>query len=127
MGLKEKQALAGLDFGWAERRIKEYTGTDIKFVADGASFSDDLEAIYMVVNQGSDYMANAIASLCNDAIGKEAFNGKGVTQIALINTKDGSAKVVFNGNVLELYGTWGESNRKYLSAGDIQRELENVL
>ncbi len=127
MGLKEKQALAGLDFGWAVNRIKEYTGSDIKFEPDSATF-DDIEAIYMIVNQGADYMANAIASVCGDAIGKEAFNAKGFKTVSLINHKEkGKAKIAFNGSTLELHGTWGEADRQYLSAGDIQKQLENML
>jgi hypothetical protein len=127
MGLKEKQALAGLDFGWAEKRIAEYTGKSVKIETKADTVMDDIEAIYLLDQKGAVAISNAIAKVCYNDIGKEAFNEKKVASILLLNSKEKSVKkVAFNGGVLELHGSWGVGN-DYLSESEIKEAIENQL
>ena len=127
MGLKEKQALAGLDFGWAEKRIAEYTGVTTRISVQPETVADDLDAIFMLDTKGAVSVANAIAKVCYNAIGKEAFGEKKVVSILLINHKEaGVKKVVIQAGALELHGSWGAAS-DYLSEDEIKDAIENQL
>jgi hypothetical protein len=127
MGLKEKQALAGLDFGWAEKRILECTGKAVKIEAKADTFLDDIDAIFLIDQKGAVAVANAIAKVCYNDIGKEAFNEKKVSSVLLVNAKEkGAKKLAFNGPVLELHGSWGVGS-DYLAEGEIKEAVENQL
>ena len=108
MGLKEKQALAGLDFGWAEKRIAEYTGKAFKIEVKADTFLDDIDAIFLVDQKGAVAVSNAIAKVCYNDIGKDAFNDKKAASVLLVNSKEkGAKKLSFSSGVLELHGAWG--------------------
>jgi len=127
VGLKEKQAFADLNFGWAEKRIAEATGRQVKIEAKADTFMDDIDAIYLVDQKGAVSVSNAIAKVCYNDIGKEAFNEKKVSSVLLVNSKDkGAKKVAFNGPVLELHGSWGVGS-DYLGENEIKEAIENQL
>lgn len=127
MGLKEKQALANVDFGWSEKRILEHVGQSLKIEVQADTVMNDLDAIYMLDNQGAVYLANAIAKVCHNQIGKDAFNDKKVKKILLINYMEAAKKkVAFNGETLELHGAWGTAN-DYLREAEIQSAIEDQL
>ena len=85
MGLKEKQAIANLDFGWSQKRLKDATGKDIKIEVDAESFSNDIDAILYADSRGAEKVANGIAKVTHNDIGKDAFNDKKVSTIVLKN------------------------------------------
>jgi len=127
MGLKEKQALAGLDVSWSEKSLKSSTGKDIKIELDAATFNDDMDAIMLVDQKGAMAAANGVSKLCYNDIGKEAFNELKVFIVKLINHKEeGAKKIVIADGVMELHGTWGDKN-DYLSESEIKEALENML
>jgi hypothetical protein len=127
MGLKEKQAIANLDFGWSEKSLKSATGNDIKIELDAATFNDDIDAIMYADQKGAMAAANGISKVCHNDIGKEAFNGLKVGKVKLVNHKEaGAKKVAVNSGVLELHGTWG-ANSDYFSEGEVRDQIENML
>ena len=128
MGLKEKQAIAGLDFGSSERSLKSNTGTDIKIELEAATFSDDMDAILYANQRGAQAVANGISKLCYDNIGKEAFCGLKIAKVKLVNHKEaGSRKIAVQGSVLELHGTFGDANTSWFDEHEIKEALENML
>jgi hypothetical protein len=126
MGLKEKQAMANLDFGWAEKRIAENTGVNTKIELDVNSFSNDLDAIYNADQRGAVATANGIAKVCYNDIGKEAFNEKKVNKVVLLNQPAGSRSVKFEGTSLILACAFASSD-DYFSESEIQEAIENQL
>jgi len=127
MGLKEKQALAGLDFGWAEKRIAEYTGKAFKIEVKADTFLDDIDAIFLVDQKGAVAVSNAIAKVCYNDIGKDAFNDKKAASVLLVNSKEkGAKKLSFSSGVLELHGAWGVGS-DYLDESEIKEAIENQL
>jgi hypothetical protein len=127
MGLKEKQALAGLDFSSAEKDIAKYTGKSLKIEVKADTVMDDIDAIYGFGQMAAQRVANAIAKVCYNDIGKEAFNEKKVSSILIVNSKEaGAKKVVFSGNVLELHGSWGVG-KDILGENEVKEAIENQL
>jgi hypothetical protein len=127
MGLKEKQAMAALDFGWSERSLKSATGKDMKIELDAPTFNDDMDAIMYADQKGAMTAANGISKVCYNDIGIEAFNGLNVSKVKLVNHKEaGAKKVAINGEVLELHGTWG-ANSDFFSEGEVKEQIENML
>jgi hypothetical protein len=126
MGLKEKQAMANLDFGWAEKRLVENTGVNMKIEMDAPSFANDLDAIYNADQRGAVASANGIALVCRNEIGKEAFNEKRVNKVVLLNQATGKRSVKFEGTSLILACAFASSDN-YFSEHEIQEAIENQL
>jgi hypothetical protein len=100
MGLKEKQAMALLDFGWTEKRIKESSGTQVKNELDANSFSNDMDAVQYADQRGATALANGIASVCRNDIGRQAFGEKKVGKVILKNQPSGNRSIAFDGTRL---------------------------
>jgi hypothetical protein len=126
MGLKEKQAIAGLDFSWSVKRIKEVTGTDVKIELDAESFSSDMDAILYADSRGAEKTANGIAKVCYNDIGKDAFNEKKVTKVLLKNIAPGSRSISIKDGALTVAFAFA-SNDDYYSENEIKDEIENQL
>ncbi|MBS1505211.1 MAG: hypothetical protein JSS79_01085 [Bacteroidetes bacterium] len=126
MGLKEKQAMAGLDFGWSERRIKEYTGKDVKIELAADTFSNDMDAILFADSRGAERMANGIAKVCYNDIGKDAFNEKKVEKVVLKNQAAGSRSITFDGTKLVMACAFTSSDDSF-SENEVQELIENQL
>ncbi len=125
MGLKEKQALASLDFGWSEKRMKEATGKDIKVEVDAETFSSDIDAILYAESRGAEKIANTISAICGNEIGKEAFNDKKVDKVVLKNQAAGNRSLVFDGN--KLIVAFSFNSDEYFSEGEAKEIMENLL
>ena len=125
MGLKEKQAIAALDFGWSLKRIKEVTGKETKIELDQDSFSSDMDAIMYADSRGAEKIANGIAKVCHNDIGKDAFNGKKITKILLKNQSPGSRSLTMKSGVLSL--AFSFTSNEYFSENEIKDEIENQL
>ncbi|GHM98994.1 hypothetical protein WSM22_04840 [Cytophagales bacterium WSM2-2] len=125
MGLKEKQAIANLDFSWSLKRIKEYTGKDVKIELDPESFSSDMDAIMYADSRGAEKIANGIAKVCHNDIGKDAFNDKKITKVLLKNQAEGSRAITMKDGVLTL--AFSYSGGDYYSENEIKDEIENQL
>lgn len=125
MGLKEKQAMAGLDFSWSVKRIKEYTGKDVKIELDPESFSSDMDAIMYADSKGAEKVANGIAKVCYNDIGKAAFNDKKIAKILLKNQAAGSRSLSMKDGLLTI--AFAFSGSDYYSEDEIKDEIENQL
>jgi hypothetical protein len=126
MGLKEKQAMASLDFGWAEKRVLECTGTPVKIELDVNGFSNDLDAIYYADQRGAVTVANGIAKVCYNDIGKEAFNEKKISKILLKNQPAGNRSISFENESLVLAFAFA-SGDDYFSEGELAGKIEEQL
>ncbi len=126
MGLKEKQAMAALDFGWSERRIKEYTGKDIKIELEAESFSSDMDAIMYADSRGAEKVANGIAKVCHNDMGKDAFNEKKTEKIVLKNQPAGNRSLTFDGAKLIVAFSF-TSDEDFFSENDVRDTIENAL
>lgn len=118
--------MAGLDFGWSERRIKEYTGKDIKIELAADTFSNDMDAILFSDSRGAERMANGIAKVCYNDIGKEAFNEKKVEKIVLKNQAEGSRSIAFDGSKLVMACAFTSSDDSF-SENEVKDLIENQL
>jgi hypothetical protein len=125
MGLKEKQAMANLDFSSSLKRIKEYTGKDIKIELDSDSFSSDMDAILYADSRGAQRVANGLAIVCRNDIGKDAFNDKKITKVLLKNQTEGSRSVSMKGGVLTV--AFAFSGSDHFSENELQEQIENQL
>lgn len=125
MGLKEKQALAGLDFSWSEKRIKEATGKDIKVEVDAETFANDMDAILNAESMGAEKTANSIANICRNDIGKDAFNDKKIDKVVLKNQGAGNRSIAFDGNKLVV--AFSFNSDEYFSEGEAKEIIENAL
>ena len=83
LSLKEKQAIAELDFSWAEKRIAENYSSPVKIELDKPSFAGDMDAILFADSRGAQVAANGIAKVCDNKIGKEALQEKKITKVIL--------------------------------------------
>ena len=126
MGLKEKQAIANLDFNWSIKRIKECTGKDVKIEIDTDSFSSDMDAIMFADSRGAQAIANGIAKVCHNDIGKDAFNEKNISKVMLRNQAAGSREITMKKGVLTLACAF-TSNDDHYSASEIHEAIENQL
>jgi hypothetical protein len=126
MGLKEKQAIAALDFGWSERRIKEATGKEVKIEVDAESFSNDMDAIMYADSRGAEKIANGIANVCRNDIGKDAFNDKKIEKVVLKNQPAGNRSLKFEGNKLVAAFAFTSSD-DFFSESDARDTIENAL
>jgi hypothetical protein len=126
MGLKEKQAMATLDFSWSEKRIQEYTGVATKVELDTNSFSNDIDAIWSADQRGAVAIANGIASVCYNDIGKDAFNEKKVNKVVLRNQEAGKRSIEFEGNTLTMAFAFTNSSDAF-SESEIRETIENML
>jgi hypothetical protein len=126
MGLKEKQAIAGLDFSWSEKRIKEVTGKDVKIELAADTFSADMDAIMYADSRGANKIANGIAKVCYNDMGKDAFNEKKTEKVILKNQPAGSHSLTFDGSKLVLSCAFASGDDFY-SENEIQELIENSL
>jgi len=126
MGLKEKQAMAALDFGWSERRIKDVTGKAIKIELDTDSFSTDMEAIMYADSRGAEKAANGIAKVCHNDIGKDAFNEKKTEKVVLKNQAAGNRSLTFEGTKLVIACAFSSSDDSF-SELEVKDLIENAL
>ena len=125
MGLKEKQAIANLDFSWSTKRIKECTGKEIKIEIDAESFASDMDAILYAESRGAEKVANGIAKVCYNDIGKEAFNEKKIAKILLRNQTSGSRSLSMKDGVLTI--AFAFSGNDYYGEDEVKDEIENQL
>jgi hypothetical protein len=123
--LKEKQAIAELDFSWSEKRIKENYGSDVKIELSQSSFSGDIDAIQYADSRGAQVAANAVAKVCDNKIGKDALVEKKITKVILKNDKTNSPKVTLDKGIITLL--IGFSTDKYFSDSELREALENLL
>ena len=126
MGLKEKQAIAGLDFSWSEKRIKEAIGKDVKIELDAESFSSDMDAIMYADSRGAQKISNGIAKVCYNDIGKEAFNEKKINKVVLKNQPSGSRVFAMKDGALTVAFAFG-ANSDFYSEDEVKDEIENQL
>ena len=126
MGLKEKQAIAALDFSWSENRIKEVTGSGIKITLDAESFANDMNAIEYADSRGAEKIANGIAKVCYNDMGKDAFAEKKVDQIVLKNQPVGSRSITFEGSKLVVAFSFPDAD-DFFSESEIKDLIENAL
>ena len=127
LSLKEKQALAGLDFSWSEKRIKDNYGSDVKVSVDQDSFAGDMNAIDYASSRGAERVANAIAKICNDNIGKEALQAKKITKVVLKNMKTGRKVEIVNGTLTLLSAFGGSGDNDYFGENELKDAIENLL
>jgi hypothetical protein len=64
--LKERQAIAGLDFYWAEKSILEHYGSVVKVELDQPSFAGNMDAKLYADSRGATVVANSISKICDD-------------------------------------------------------------
>jgi hypothetical protein len=124
--LKEKQAIAGLDFGWAEKRIAENYGSAVKIAVDSASFAGDMDAILYACSRGSDYAANALASLCGDKLAKEALVEKKLTKLVLVNNAKKKPSVAIANGVMTVTSGFSSDDNHFSEQG-LTEAIENLL
>jgi hypothetical protein len=124
--LKEKQAVANLDFSWAEKRILDNYGSAVKIVLDQATFSNDMDVISYAESRGATHVANAIASICGDNLGKEALQGKKIVKVLLKNDKASSPKVAIEKGLMTLFIGFSTSD-KYFTEAAMKEAIENLL
>jgi len=124
--LKEKQAIASLDFTWAERSIKDNYGSAVKIELDQPSFAGDIDAIQYADSRGAVMTANAIAKVCGYAVGKEALTAKKVNKIILRNIKEGKYKVEIKSGVLTVFNGFSSSGN-YFGESELKEAIENLL
>jgi hypothetical protein len=124
--LKERQAIAGLDFGWAEKRIADNYGSAVKISVDAPSFAGDMDAISYAASRGSDIAANAIATICDDKLGKEALVAKKLTSIVLVNNaKKKPTVAIANGTMTLTIGFSSDDN--HFSEQELTSAIEDLL
>ncbi|GHM98998.1 hypothetical protein WSM22_04880 [Cytophagales bacterium WSM2-2] len=121
--LKEKQALANVSLESAEKTLKEATGKDIKIEIDTKSFSGDMDAIDYLQSRATK-VANGISKLCYNDIGKNAFNGKKITKIKLVNLSTGKKSIVIANGVLIVTNNTSSENYQ---EDEIKDVIENML
>ena len=124
--LKEKQALANLDFSWSEKRILENYNSAVKIELEQSTFAGDMDAILYADSRGAQTAANAIAKVCNNNLGKEALQGKKITKVILKNDKEKSPKVTIDKGIMTLWIGFSTSD-KYFSPAELQEAIENML
>jgi hypothetical protein len=124
--LKEKQAIAGLDFSWAEKRIFENYGSKVTIELDKPTFAGDIDAILYTDQRGAVTAANAMAKICDDALGKEALQGMKITKVLLKNDKSNSPKITIDKGVMTLWIAFTSSD-KYFSESELKDAIENML
>ena len=125
MGLKEKQAIANLDFSWSVNRIKDYTGKTVTIELDTESFSSDMDAIMYADSRGASTIANGIAKVCYNDIGKDAFNSMNIGRIILKNQPSGERSIVMKDGTLTM--ACGFATPNYYSESEVQEAIENQL
>jgi hypothetical protein len=123
--LKEKQAIAELDFSWSEKRIFDNYGTAVKIELNKSSFAGDMDAILYADSRGAQIAANAIARVCDNKLGKDALREKKVSTVILVNDKADAPKVKIDKGVMTL--TIGFSGDNYFSEADLREAIENLL
>lgn len=124
--LKEKQAIAGLDFSWSEKRIAENYSSPVKIELDQTSFAGDMDAILYADSRGAQVAANGIAKVCDNKLGKETLQGKKITKVILKNDKSSSPKVTIDKGVMTLLIGFSTSD-KYFSDSELREAIENML
>jgi hypothetical protein len=127
MGLKEKQALASVSLEWTTNRLKEATGKDIKVEIDTESFANDADAIDYLESRAKK-VANGVAALCHNDIGKDAFNEKKIVKIKLVNiAADSSSKksITISKGVLTV--TNNVTTENFSDEREIKDIIENML
>jgi hypothetical protein len=126
LSLKEKQAIAGLDFSWAEKRITENYSSPVKIELDQTSFAGDMDAILYADSRGAQVAANGIAKVCDNKLGKEALQGKKITKVILKNDKANPKKVTIEKGIMTLRSGFSTSD-KYFSDSELREAIENML
>ncbi|MBS1505212.1 MAG: hypothetical protein JSS79_01090 [Bacteroidetes bacterium] len=124
--LKERQAIANLDFSWSEKRILENYGSAVKIELDQTSVAGDMDAILYADSRGAQTAANAIARVCGDNLGKDALRGKKITKVVIKNIREGKPKVEIKDGTLSLF-TGLSSSENYFGESDLQAAIENLL
>ncbi|MEI8095681.1 MAG: hypothetical protein WCG80_15835 [Spirochaetales bacterium] len=124
--LKEKQAIAGLDFSWAENRILENYGRAVKIEVSALTFKGDMDAVDFAVSRGSDPVANAIAKVCYDDLGKAALLEQKVSKVVLVNAPKLKASVTIEKGVLTLTCGFASADN-FFSEGELQSAIEDLL
>jgi len=126
LSLKERQAIAALDFSWAEKRIAGSYGSAVPISIDPQSFAGDMDAISYAASRGSDFAANAIAAICDDKLGKEALVEKKLTRIMLVNNAKKKPLVTIAKGIMTL--TIGFSSAdNYFSEQEMRAAIEDLL
>lgn len=124
--LKEKQAIAELDFSWAEKRIVENYGSAVKIELDKTSVAGDMDAILYADSRGAQLAANVIARICGNELGKEALQNQRITKIVIKNIRTGKATVEIKGGIMTLSeGLSSEDN--YFGETDLREAIEKTL
>lgn len=126
LSLKEKQAIAALDFSWAQKRISGSYGSAVPVALDAPSFAGDMDAISYAATRGADVAANAIAAICDDALGKEALQGKKLTKIILVNKADAKPALGLSDGTLTLAIGFSSSDN-YFSDRELKDAIEGLL
>lgn len=124
--LKERQAIANLDFSWSEKRILENYGSTVKVELDQTSVAGDMDAILYADSRGAQTAANAIARICGDNLGKDALRGKKITKVVIKNIREGKPKVEIKDGAMIVY-TGLSSSENYFGESDLQAAIENML
>jgi hypothetical protein len=123
MGLKEKQLLASRDWSSAQKRIKEAIGQEMKFEAAAETFNDEDSILYLE-SAGSNRIANAIAYICRDDIGKDAFKDKKVSKIIFRNEAGSKGKLDIKDGILTVAMDFSKDR---MGEDDMKTALENLL
>jgi hypothetical protein len=124
--LKEKQALANVSYESAETRLKEATGRDIKIEIDTKSFTNDMDAIDYLQSRANK-VANGIAKLCYNDIGKNAFNEKKIVKVKLVNLPAGATgkkSISISNGILTVTNNVTTEN---FDENEIKDVIENML
>lgn len=124
--LKEKQAIAALDFSWAEKRMLENYGSAVKVELDQPTFVGDMDAILYADQRGAVTAANAMANICYDKLGKEALQSMKITKVLLKNSKEGAPKVTIDRGVMTLTIGFSSSDN-YFSESELKDAIESML
>jgi hypothetical protein len=85
-----------------------------------------MDAISYAESRGSDIAANAIASICDDKLGKEALVDKKLTSIVLVNdAKKKPTVTIANGTMTLTIGFSSDDN--HFSEQELSSAIEDLL
>jgi hypothetical protein len=124
--LKEKQAIAGLDFSYSENRILESYGSAVPIVLDAPSFAGDMDAIMFADSRGALWVGNAFSRICDDKLGKEAMVDKKITKVVLKNDPKNKPKVTIDKGIMTVSIGFSTED-SYFSESEMREAIENLL
>lgn len=128
MSLEIKQELKTFEDKYLPKFLKKMsdaTGTQIKFEVDASTFNEKVD-VQMLSNGFCDRFAEAVAKVCRNDLGKEAFKGFVHTVKVKCVPKDkmkDEMRFEVKDGVFYAAGAWGQSGG-YFGADDYRKYIE---